>query len=360
MRLTGVGGDDPLPAGVRQPSAVRSAYVEASPREVNDMPLRILARTAAAAALVLPLAAFTPENVECIAPSNPGGGWDFTCRSVGKLLADESLVSGQVQVVNMAGGVGAVAFGNVASKRPGDANLLVATSTVGITQIAQGKYPGPVTTMRWLAMLGTDVGVVLVAKDSPIQTLDDFVQALKSDPASIVTGGSSGVGGWDHLRLLMLAQEAGLSDEDLRKIRWVQYEGGTDAVTQAIGGHIGAVTTDIGEIAGFIESGDVRVLAVMAEDRLPAFPDAPTAKEQGFDLEGYNWRGFYMGGEVSDEAYQGWVEIMKTLYDSPEWQETAKSHGLTPIWRGGEEFTAFVQDQEERMRELSKAIGVIK
>jgi putative tricarboxylic transport membrane protein len=321
---------------------------------------RLLARLTAVVALVLPLAAFTPSSVECIAPSNPGGGWDFTCRSVGRLLAEQGLIDGQVQVTNMAGGVGAVAFGNIIAKRAGAENVLVATSTVGITQLAQGKYPGDVDDVRWLAMLGADVGVVLVADDSPIQTLDEFVAQLKEDPTSIVVGGSSSVGGWDHLRLLILADEVGISSEDLRRIRWVQFEGGTDAVTQMMGGHIGAVTTDIGEIAGFIESGDVRVLAVMSEERLEAFPDVATAREQGVDVVGYNWRGFYVGGDVSDEAYQGWVDILEQLYQSEGWKQTATESGLTPIWRGGDEFISFVGESAQEMEDLSRAIGVIQ
>jgi putative tricarboxylic transport membrane protein len=326
----------------------------------------LFTRLAAAAAVVAPIAfatpaaAFTPSSPECIAPAAPGGGWDFTCRSVGKLLTDQGLVDGQVQVVNMAGGVGAVAFGNVASKRPDEGDLIVATSTVGITQIAQGRYPGGVDTMRWLAMLGADVGVVLVSAESEFESLADLLGALGDDPGSVAVGGSSGVGGWDHIRLLLLAQEAGMDQDALKAIRWVQYSGGSDAVTQMLGGHIGAVTTDIGEITSFIESGDARVLAVMADERLEAFPDAPTAIEQGFDVTGYNWRGFYTGGEVSDEAYDWWVDTLATLYETDAWKETAVQNGLTPIWRGGDEFVQFVRESEANMRAISKAIGVIQ
>jgi putative tricarboxylic transport membrane protein len=319
-----------------------------------------LIRAAAAVALAAPLAAFTPGNVECIAPANPGGGWDFTCRTVGKLLTDTGILSAPVQVTNMPGAVGAVAYANVASKRADDPNLLVATSTVGITQIAQGKYPADVDAMRWLGMLGADVGVVLVPKDSEYETLDDLLNAIKQDPGAVVVGGSSSIGGWDHLRLLMLAQEAGVPDEALRNIKWVEYSGGGDAVTQLMGGHIGAVVTDIGEIGGFIESGDVKPLAVMSDERLEAYPDIATAREQGVDVEGYNWRGFYTGGKVSDEAYQAWVDMLQRLYESEEWQTTAKAKGLTPIWRGGEEFEEFVRESEQRMTDISKAIGVIQ
>jgi putative tricarboxylic transport membrane protein len=321
-------------------------------------PLRLLAVVGA----WLSLSAFTPGNVECIAPADPGGGWDFTCRTVSKLLYDQKLVPEPVKVTNMPGGVGAVAWSNVASKRNDDPNLLVATSTVGITQIAQGRYPGGVDDMRWLAMLGADVGVIAVSKDSKYQTLKDLLDALKADPTVASTAGSSGIGGWDHIRLLLLAKAAGVSGPDLRKIRWAQFDGGGPAVTQMMGGHVDVVSTDLGEIAGFVESGDIRILAVLSEDRLPAedLKDLPTAREQGYDVVGYNWRGFYLPGNVDDEAHNAWVDVMKKLYESDEWQKTAVSHGLTPIFRGGDEFVSFVEKSEDQMAEVSREIGVIK
>lgn len=329
------------------------------------MLFRRLVQTVAVAAVAVPVglsqaAAFEPSSPDCIAPANPGGGWDFTCRTVGRILGDLGLVDGNVQTTNMPGAVGAVAFANVESKRSDDANLIVATSTVGITQIAQGRYPGGVDAVRWLAMLGADVGTLLVDKESEFKTMGDLLAALKADPSSVVVGGSSSIGGWDHLRLLMLAEGAGVSEDQLKQIRWVQFDGGGDAVTQLLGQHIDAVLTDIGEIAGFIKSGDVRALAVMSGERLEAFPDIPTAKEQGIDAEGYNWRGFYMGGDVSDEAYDAWAAIMQELYQSDEWQQEAVASGLTPIFRGGAEFDEFVRSSEEQTRKISKAIGIIK
>ena len=317
-----------------------------------------LALGAAIAASAVNLSAAPASATECIAPSNPGGGWDFTCRTIGRILTELELVDGNVQVTNMPGGVGAVTFAMVAAERPADADLIVATSTVGITQIAQGRYPAPLDAMRYLAMLGADVGVIAVDNDSPIQTLSELNEIMAGDPASIVTAGSSGAGGWDHLRLLMVADAAGL--EDLGALRWVQFDGGTDAVTQMMGGQIDVVSTDIGEIAGFIESGDIRVLAALSDEPIPAFPDIPTAVSQGIDVTGYNWRGLYTGGEVSDEAYDSWVANLETLYKSEAWQTAAVESGLVPIWRGGPEFEAFVREQATVMEEISRDIGIIE
>ena len=312
-----------------------------------------LATTAAIALTAAPASA-----AECIAPSGPGGGWDFTCRTVGRILTELDLVDGNVQVTNMPGGVGAVTYAMVDSERSSDEDLLVATSTVGVTQIAQGRYPAPIDAMRYIAMLGADVGVIAVDADSDIQSLEQLTETMASDPGSLVTAGSSGAGGWDHIRLLMVAQEGGL--EDLSALRWVQFDGGTDAVTQMMGGQIDVVSTDLGEIAGFVESGDVRILAALSDEPIPAFPDIPTAKSQGIDVTGYNWRGFYTGGEVSDEAYAQWVSDLETVYNSENWQNAATESGLVPIWRGGEEFEQYVRDQEQRMAEISRDIGVIE
>lgn len=250
---------------------------------------KLICAAALALTSVMPAAAFEPTNVECIAPASPGGGWDFTCRTVGRLLTEEGILPGNVQVTNMPGASGAVAYANVASKRASDENLIVATSTVGITNIAQGRYPAGADAMRWLGMLGADVAVLMVNKSSAHENLKSVLDAAVADPTSVVAGGSSPIGGWDHIRFLMLLQAAGVPDADLKKVRWVEFSGGADAVTQLMGDHLDVAVTDIGEIGGFIQSGDVRSLAAMSGERLEAYPDMPTAKEQGYDAEGYTF-----------------------------------------------------------------------
>ncbi len=206
----------------------------------------------------------------------------------------------------------------------------------------------------------SDIGVVLVRPDSPYRTLNDLFAALKANPTAVVTGGTSGAGGYDHLRLLLLARAAGMSTEELRRIRWVQFDGGT-AVPQLIGGHVGVISLDIGEISGFVEAGQVRALGVLSEERLPApFAALPTAREQGLDVVGMNWRGFYTGGRVADAAYTAMVDSLNRLYESDKWQQAMRQHGLQAIWRGGPEFEAFVRQHIAQLRGLSQELGVIR
>ena len=79
---------------------------------------------------------------ECIAPANPGGGWDFTCRSITKIMHDIGAVDSPLQVTNMAGGGGGLAFTHVVNERNKDDALIVAASTATATRLAQNAYSG--------------------------------------------------------------------------------------------------------------------------------------------------------------------------------------------------------------------------
>lgn len=334
--------------------------MKSTKRQLLHLALTALAVGAVTVPALHGAAAFEPENVECIAPSGPGGGWDFTCRQVGKALYDQSLVPGPVQVSNMAGGSGGVAYAAVVSKRNQDDDLLVAASTATTTRLAQGAFVGMNMDMvRWLGTVGADYGVIAVAKDSPHQTLDDLLTALKADPSSISIAGGSAVGGWDHLKALIVARAAGI--ENLAQIKYIAFQGGGEAVTQLLGGHVQAFSGDISEAQGFMEAGDIRVLAVLAEERLPGdLSELPTAKEQGIDALGANWRGFYGPGEMSDDAYAYWTDAIQQVYESDQWKETMAANGLMPLGLYGDELKEFVANQVANIETLSREIGIIQ
>ena len=321
---------------------------------------RMLLAGALAAVLATPAGAFEPSGVECIAPANPGGGWDFTCRQVGRALQELGIVKEPVRVTNMAGGGGGVAFAYVVTKRNKDDNLLVAASTATVTRLAQGAYVDMRADMvRWIGTVGADYGVIAVAADSPIKTLGDLMEALKTRPQEVAIAGGSAFGGWDHLKVLIAAKAAGI--EDVTRIKYVAYKGGGEAMTALLGGHVQAFSGDISETVGFIEAGQVRVLAVLAPERLPGkLADIPTAREQGGDAIGANWRGFYAPGGMSDEAYGFWVEAIRQVYQSELWQQVMAQSGLMPFALYGQELEAFVRQQSADIATLSREIGLIK
>lgn len=319
-----------------------------------------IAAAASCALLGAPAVAFEPANPECIAPANPGGGWDFTCRQVGKAMQDLGVVPGTVQVTNLAGGGGGVAFAEVVNKRNSDDSLIVAASSATATRLAQGAYPGnTMEQVRWVGSVGADYGIIAVAKDSPIASLPELMDRIKADPASVSIAGGSAVGGWDHLKVLLAAKKAGI--EDVRTVKYVAFDGGGEAVTQLLAGSVQAFTGDASEAKGFVDSGDIRVLAVLAPERLEGdFAAFPTAREQGIDAIGANWRGFYAPGGASAESYDFWVEAVGKVYDSAEWKAIMAQNGLAPLNLRGAEFQTFVANSVAEIQALSKEIGLIK
>ncbi len=151
------------------------------------------------------MAASSAWSTECIAPANPGGGWDFTCRQIGKILFDIGQVDAPVQVTNMAGAGGGLAFSTVVAERNADADLIVAASSATTTRLAQKAF-GDATAdqVRFVGAIGADPGVIVVAADSPFQSLTDLVDAIKADPGSVAFAGGSAAGGFDHLKPLQI------------------------------------------------------------------------------------------------------------------------------------------------------------
>jgi len=299
------------------------------------------------------------QAAECIAPANPGGGWDFTCRTIGKIMFDIGAVDKPIQVTNMAGGGGGLAYNHVVAERDKDADLIVAASSATSTRLAQNAYAGKTADqVRFVGAIGADPGVIVVAKDSPFKNLADLLNAIKAKPKSVTIAGGSAVGGFDHLKPLMLLQRAGFTD--ITKVKYIGVDGGADAITQTVGGFTQAMSGDMSEIVGFLKSGEIRALAVLTEERVPGFDDIPTAKEQGFDVVAVNWRGLYIPKGVSDETFKLWASRLQKVADSKEWKEAMVKNGLAPFTKVGDSFQSYVNDVVKEVRQLSKEIGVIK
>lgn len=318
-----------------------------------------MTRMLAATAIATTLGMSAASAAECIAPADPGGGWDFTCRQIGKIMTDIGVVPEMVQVTNLAGAGGGVAFSQVVSKRGDDADLFVAASSATTTRLAQNAFAGATADqVRWVGSIGGDPGVIVVASDSEIQNLTDLVEAVKADPSKVAFAGGSAVGGFDHLKVLRTMRRAGF--DDVTKIKYIGLDGGADAITQTVGGFAQAMTGDLSEITGFIKSGDVRAIAVLSDEPIEGFEDIPTAKEQGVDIVAMNWRGIYVPKDISDDDYQKWVEWLQQVGESEEWKKVAAENGLAPYNLYGEEFEKFVAEDIAEIKEISTEIGLLQ
>lgn len=304
-------------------------------------------------------AQFSPDNPECIAPASAGGGWDFTCRVPGaQVMVDLGLVP-SLQVTNMEGGGGGVAMSNVISQRADDDNLIVAASVATATRLAQNAYAGfTADDIRWLGALGADFGILAVAADSDIMNLEDLVTRMKEDPAGVTFVGGSAVGGFDHIKPLLVAKAAGI--EDLAAFTYVSFDGGGPALIEIKAGRADVFTGDTSEVLGDLDAGDVRVIAVFAPQRIERLGDAMTATEQGYEVVAGNWRGFYAPPNMSDEAYEFWVNAIRTVADSDEWGQIRDENGLATFQSFGSDFEAFAKEQIEIMAGISRELGIIE
>ncbi|MNZ17711.1 Tripartite tricarboxylate transporter family receptor [compost metagenome] len=300
-----------------------------------------------------------PKRPECIAPAKPGGGFDLTCKLAQSGLKDGGLLQAPMRVTYMPGGVGAVAYNAVVAQRPKDAGTITAFSSGSLLNLAQGKFGRyDENAVRWLAGIGTDYGAISVRADSPYKTLGDLVEAVKKDPAGTVFGAGATIGGQDWMQTALIARAAGV---DPQKLRYVAFEGGGETLTAMLGGHVQVTSSGLGEVTPQLAAGKIRILAVLAEQRLPGkLADIPTAKEQGFDITWPVIRGFYMGPEVSDEQFAWWQGQFDRMLADESFAQLREQRDLFPLAMTGDELRDFVATQVKQYKQLAGEFGLVQ
>lgn len=298
-----------------------------------------------------------PTKPECLAGAKPGGGFDLTCRLAANGLLETKEIKQPMAVTYMEGGVGAVAYNHVISKRSKDGNLITAASSGSALLLAQGKFGKyDESAVRWLGALGADYGVLVVAADSPYKTLADLVAAYKADPTGFAIAGGGAVGSQDWMKGSLLAKAAG---QDPKKMRYVALEGGGAVLTALEGGHVKVGSGDAAEMVKHHVASKIRILAVMAPDRLPGeLANVPTAKEQGFDIDWPVWRGYYVGKDVSDEDYNWWVKAFEKMSKTPEFAKERETRGLFEFTLLGKDFEDRVKSDVTKFKVLAKESGM--
>ena len=293
-------------------------------------------RWACCGGLVLSLS--TVQASECIAPAKPRAGFDLTCELLQAGLRWSDPRAGPMTTSYMPGGVGAVTYNAIITRRNAEPDTLVAFSGGSLFSIAQGrfgKYGGQ--DVRWLAGIGIDHGVMIVRRDAPLRNLNDLIVALKQAPEKVVLGGSGTVGSQDWMKAALVAKAAKVGRN---AFRFVGFEGGGEANAALLKGYVDVVSGDYSEALGLIRNGaDLRILTVLAPARLPYQDKAVlTAREEGFDIVWPNIRGVYMGPQVGDANFLRWVTSMNMLLQNPAFIQLRAERGLLPLAKTGAEF----------------------
>ncbi|MER2090114.1 MAG: tripartite tricarboxylate transporter substrate binding protein [Sporosarcina sp.] len=303
---------------------------------------------------------YPESNITIVAPSGAGGGWDLTARAIAKSMSETKLIDKSVVVENKPGGGGAVYMAEFATKEiKNDYVLLVKSPPILINNNkAEGNSPYGYKDTTPLAQLTRDYGAIVVKADSEFKTLKDVLEAIKKDAKSVTLAGGSAPGSMDHLVGVLPAFEYGL---DPKTVKYVSYDGGGEAVAALLGGNADVIATDASTIGAYMKSGDVRVLAVSASERLGGeLTEVPTFKEEGIDAEFTIWRGIFGPKEMSETATDYWSEKLAEMVETDEWKAELEKNGWESEYRNADDFTTYLEEQDKVIVELLTALGMQK
>ena len=295
-----------------------------------------------------------PAELSIMAPAGPGGGWDQTARSMQAVLQEAGIVS-NVQVTNVPGAGGTIGLAQFVNTAKGDPTQLIVGGYVMVGAIIANSSPVSLADVTPIARLTGEYEAIVVPKASPIQTMADLVDALKKDPGAVSWAGGS-AGGVDHIAVGLIAKAAGV---DPTKINYVPFSGGGEALAAILGGQVTAGISGYGEFAGQVASGDLRLLAVSAPERVAGI-DAPTLKESGLDVDVQNWRMVAAGPGLSDEQKADLVATVEQMAGSEPWKATLASKGWLDTFLAGDEFASYIGEQVNGTTQVLKDIGVVK
>ena len=293
---------------------------------------------------------YPSRPISIVNPFPPGGIADLTARPLAASF--ERLLKQPVVVVNKAGAAGAVGAQFASVAKPDCYTLLIALVSISSTPEVDKLFGRPATYTRdqfvGIARLNADPPVLAV--NGPWKTLKELVDDAKKRPGEI-TFASSGPYGASHLPLEMFLQAAGL------KMRHLPTTGGAPATTAVLGGHAQLWASPPALAAPHIEAGKMRALATWGATRLAAFPDVPTLKELGYDVEYYIWTGLFAPRGVPANVIQTLRDATRKAVEDPEFK-SSMDKAKTPVsYQDADEFKAFWDRDAQRIAATIQFIG---
>ncbi len=311
-----------------------------------------LASTALFATADAAKAEYPERPITLIVPWGAGGGTDAVGRIFASLLAD---LGSPVNVVNRTGGSGVVGHSAIATAPADGYTLGIATVEIammhwqGLTELTYEDYTP-------LAQVNLDPGGLMVNVDSPFETAQDVMDAIKSSDPGTFKASGTGQGGIWHLGLVGWLLDAGV---DPAAVPWVPSQGSAPALKDMVAGGVDFVTSSLAEGRALIEAGRVKPLANMGDERLGIFPDTPTLKEAaGSDWTVGAWRMVVGPKGLPDEIVEVLAPAVQRAYDSAEYKEFMDGRGFGMVYRPADEAKAFMAKADEDFGRVMKEAGL--
>ena len=294
------------------------------------------------------------QPVRFIAPAEPGSGWDVTARTVAEVLEQQKLIDHPLPIENRAGATGAVWLSQMVNEYEGEDDVIAMTSTPIMSNKLRGDSDYGYEDVTMISRIITEYYMVAVPADSPYDSLEELLNAAKEDPGSVPVGAA----GDDRLPFALLLDAAEGNPEE---INFVAYEGGGEQIAALLNGDIKAAVAGVSEFRGQLESGDLKGLAVLKDERLePPLDDMPTAPEEGYDVTLDNWRGIYGPPGMSDEAVTYWQETMKEMVETEAWKKAADKNQWDTTYMQDKELKTYLDKTYGEVRSAMEGTGEIQ
>ncbi len=294
---------------------------------------------------------YPSRPITYMVPWNPGGGTDTVSRTLAAVLQDA--LGQSVNVVNRTGGGGVVGHLAIAQAKPDGYTIGAVTGEItmmhwqGLTDLTTADYTP-------LALLMNNPAALTVKANAPWNSFEELMQAIRNQPGELLASGTSKGGIWDLARIGFL-DAAGLPESAMP---WVPSQGAAPALQELLADGVQVVTVALAETEALLRAGEVKVLAVMADERLDAFPDIPTLKENGIDWSIGGWVTVSAPAGLPQAVRDKLVQAISTVTSDSVYTVPLKRAGFNLTYLDGPAFEAFLTSQDRINGELLKMAGV--
>jgi tripartite-type tricarboxylate transporter receptor subunit TctC len=311
-----------------------------------------LAMTAAA----LPAMAqnYPSRPITMVCPWGAGGGTDATARIIASLLEKE--LGQPVTVVNRTGGNGVVGHSAIASAAPDGYTIGVATVEIGmmhwqgLTELTGASYTP-------IGLVNADPAGVQVRTESPYKTIQELLAAIKANPGKLKASGT-GQGGIWHLAIAGLLRDQKI---DPATVPWVPSNGAAPGLQDMVAGGVDLAPVSLPESRSLIDAGKVRSLAIMSDEPASLYPNVPTLKKAiGSDWTMAAWRGIVAPKGIPADVRDKLAAAIKKIAAGKEFNDFMSKQGYGVIYRGPDEFAAFMAKSDKELGATMKAVGLVK
>jgi len=299
--------------------------------------------------------AFPSRPITLIVPFPPGGVADLTGRPTA--IALEKVLKQPVVIANRPGAGGAVGNSLVANAKPDGYTLLMALSSISVIPEADKLFDRkPAYTLDQLAplaLISADPTILVVHPSLPVKSLKELI-ALAKAKSGQMSYSTSGIYGALHMPMEMFLHAANL------KMRAVHTNGGGPAITILLGGHVEMTVGGPAAIASHVKAGRLRPIVGWGAKRHEAFPQVPTFKELGYDIEYYIWAGMFAPKGTPEPVMKTVRDAVRKAVDDPDFKSTMQKIDSPIQYLDAPEFAKYWANDAKRLAAAVKAVGRVE